>query len=222
MRGAWAEGAQILLRHAVRGRTWSLVPVTVLGDTPDGAVVRISAGSHWLAPTAADGALLRLGPDRWHLAARPWTTHDLVYVVEPDRWYALGLLVLPTGRPVAWYLNFQLPARRTPWGIDTLDLELDMTAPVRAAEAVPRWRLKDAPRFRALVAAGFFSTDQLRHTVAALRTHRAADLLAEQRRELLRHRHRRHPPAGIAAAARGAGLPPDVRAAPRTPTDAIA
>lgn len=217
----WPAGAQVMLRHTLEGRTWALVPVTVLQDTAVATVVRISAGSRYLAPVDEQGRLLRLGPSRWWLRPRTWNSHDVLYLLTHGRWFAVGLLVRPgTAQSSGWYLNFQTAPQRTTWGIDTLDLELDMVAPAGRDEA-PAWRLKDAARFRALVAAGFFSKAQMRHTVAALRGIRASDTLRRERGKLLRLSQRLGPAADLASAVRFCGtLPPDVPAAylPGAPT----
>ncbi|WP_327000920.1 DUF402 domain-containing protein [Dactylosporangium sp. NBC_01737] len=213
MNALWPAGAQVMLRHAVAGRTWALVPVTVLHDTAEATALRISAGSVYLAPTEDGRRLLRLGPARWQLAPRPWTLHDVHYLMPRDRWFALGLLLRPgTAHAVGWYLNFQDPPARRPWGIDTLDLELDMVAPAdRHATTTPRWSLKDAARFRALVNNGFFTKTQMRHTVAAVREVSGPGALRGERAELLRTAGRTGPAADLGTAAGFCGaLPPDV------------
>src|SRR5690606_37440064 len=46
----WPAGAQVMLRHVVGDRTWALVPVMVLRDTAEATLLRIIAGSLYLAP----------------------------------------------------------------------------------------------------------------------------------------------------------------------------
>ncbi|MCX4967039.1 DUF402 domain-containing protein [Streptomyces sp. NBC_00654] len=202
-----------MLRHAVADRTWALVPVTVVHNTAEATLLRISAGSLYLAPHDDNGRLLRLGPDRWTPVPRLWTTHDVHYLLPRDRWFALGLLLRPgTPEPVGWYLNFQDAPVYRPWGIDTLDLELDMVAPADHRDRL-RWKLKDAPRFRHLVTTGFLSKEQMRQTVAGVRELRAPDSLRDERAELLRSAGPHGPPADLATAAAFCGaLPPDLTA----------
>ena len=182
----WTAGTQIMLRHALAGRTWALVPVTVVEDSTETTVFRISAGSSYLAPHDESGRLLRLGPSHWGLAHRRWTTHDLLYLVPKGSWFALALQLEPgTSRPVGWYVNFQEIAVRRPWGLDSLDLELDLVSTAEGT-TTPRWEVKDADRFQSLVATGFLTAEQHRATIEALREVSRPDALRHERATLLR------------------------------------
>lgn len=149
--------AVALLRHCIGDTTWCLLPVTVLEDTAGAVALRISAGTAWLAATDHSGRRVRLGHrGAWRLHRTTWTGNDLTYLLEPGRWYAKGLLSRgEPAIPVAWYVNLQRPFQRRPWGFDTLDLELDLTAPVVTGR--PCWRGKDFGAFVALARRGFLS-----------------------------------------------------------------
>jgi len=154
-------GDQLLLRHVEGDRTWCLLPVTLLREG-EPLAVRISAGCTWLAAEDSDGERVRIGASRWQLGRQRWLGHDVTYVLRPGRWYATGLMTDPAdgGRPVKWYVNFQLPYRRQPWGWDTADCELDLEGPYHPRVARLRW--KDAGRFLRLAGTGRLSHRTLR------------------------------------------------------------
>jgi hypothetical protein len=145
----WPVGAQILLRHVLAGRTWSALPVTVVADDATSTVVRIHAGSRWLAAVGPDGRRRHGWHRSWRLAEVAWTGHDVTYLLEPDRWQGTAVCTdAATGTVAKFYINGQDPVRRTPWGLDTMDRELD--AVLHPGTRKPRW--KDAHRFARLLA----------------------------------------------------------------------
>jgi hypothetical protein len=138
----------VVLRNVVKGRTWCLLPVTVLADDPTQTVVRISAGTRWLAATGQDGGRVRMGTRSWRLGHTDWTGHDLTYRITPGAWYAVGALTRPAdGELVRWYINCEEPLRRRFWGYDTCDLELDLESD---PDGEPQWRWKDVAEYRRL------------------------------------------------------------------------
>lgn len=107
--------------------TWCLMPVTVL-DVKDRIVLRLAAGAYWLAAVDDHGRRVKTYEDYWRLDAIPWFENDATYFVTPDRSACLIALVL-SREPVGvakWYVNCQEPLQVTPYGFDTLDLELDL------------------------------------------------------------------------------------------------
>ncbi|MGA5297687.1 DUF402 domain-containing protein [Streptomyces koyangensis] len=163
-------GDQVLLRHTLRGRTWCLLPVTVLRAGSAGCVVRISAGTEWLAASRR-GQRVRLGNGGWRLGTARWTGNDLTYFLRPRDWYAIGLLAAPEdGAERGWYVNFQQPYRHRPWGLDTLDLELDL---VRGSAAGSSWSWKDREEFHALRRTGLIGPHAANQVLRAARTARA-------------------------------------------------
>jgi hypothetical protein len=161
----------VFLRHSWRGKTWCFIPVTQLELSSDAVVLRIGADTEWLAACDAAGRRLRLGERlSWQLGRVRWTGKDLTYLIPFDAWLAFGLLNdAVTGEITDSYINFQQPIRAAAWGFDTLDLELDLTAPWLAARP-SAWRWKDRPRFLELAREGFLSADEVRAVEEAAQT----------------------------------------------------
>lgn len=151
---AWEAGSTVVLRHVRGRRTWCAVPVTVLEDGPRLSVLRISAGTDWLAAVGRRGQRVHGYERHWRLAPVRWHTHDITYLCTPGRWFAIGLVTRAQEEAVLkYYVNAQDPLTRTPWGFDTMDRELDLE--VDASTGRARW--KDVEHFRRLSRAGAIS-----------------------------------------------------------------
>lgn len=134
----WEPGTPVVIRGIVHDRVWIAHSVTVVQDTSDllvayltpGAACKIpqgligrkysgdaNSGSRW---DEQDG-----GP--WQLADWQWQHRRALILMPPKKYYAVYLFWLETtGTFAGWYVNFQLPFRKTAWSIDTLDLEIDL------------------------------------------------------------------------------------------------
>ncbi len=63
----------------------------------------------------------------WTLEKYFWHTNRLLFLLEPNKYYSTILFWNhQANKFVGYYINFQLPFRRSQSGIDTLDLELDL------------------------------------------------------------------------------------------------
>lgn len=141
----WQPGDVVILRHARGARTWCALPVTVLRDTACHTVVRISAGTDWFVATRPDGARAHGFDARWQLSRATWTDHDVTYSIRYGDWFAIGSVTEGgTETLVKLYVNVQAPTRRTQWGYDTMDLELDVEIDPSTSRAV--W--KDVVEFQ--------------------------------------------------------------------------
>ncbi|MFF7725834.1 hypothetical protein [Streptomyces sp. NPDC008001] len=168
-REPWPAAAQVLLRHVSGRRTWCALPVTVLHDGPDRAVLRIHEGTDWLAAFDRRGRRAHGWQRGWRLHPTTWRGDHGTYVIEWGRWYGTAVFSDPvTQRVRKWYVNCQDPLRRTAWGFDTMDRELDVELP--ASERSPRW--KDTDRFRRLVDSGHLGRHTARIIVREARTAR--------------------------------------------------
>jgi len=131
-------------------RVWFGYPVHVVHDTGDELV-------SYTGPGAEFGFV----EGRWPTAtgAHPWSRRV--------RWEGHGcLMVQRRGEPFAvwhywhgpkreflcWYVNFQAPFRRTAWGYDTQDFELDLLVFPDGT-----WRFKDRELLPARIAEGYLS-----------------------------------------------------------------
>ena len=106
-------------------------------------MIRISAGSVWLAAYAADAPRrAHTWVNEWRLRPTRWTGDECTYLIRPGKYYATGYFV-PRGRETGgkFYVNAQTPMRRLAGSIETLDLELDVE--MREPDLVPRWKDTD-------------------------------------------------------------------------------
>lgn len=120
----WAPGDLVVRREVWQGRVWLANPLYVVEDTedllvlyqPEGSPWGFGAGDDWPTPSGRhpyDGkaAWVGEGPLGLH---RPGDPYAVWCWWRPDRQF------------MGWYVNLQAPLRRTPIGVDSLDLELDL------------------------------------------------------------------------------------------------
>lgn len=154
----WQIGSTIVLQEVWRGRLWSARPLTVVEDRGDSVALWCPRGTPWKtattpptrprAPTRAERFVASLTRGDWVLGDFTWDVATLAFMRAGD-WHAVWVSWREDGGGWGWYINLQRPFHRTAWGLQTMDLMLDIiVAPDR------RWRWKDEDEFDALIAAG--------------------------------------------------------------------
>jgi hypothetical protein len=121
----WAPGDAVVRREVWQGRPWLGNTLRVVEDDgdllvlyqPEGSPFGFGAGDDWptttgLHPYAGKTAWVGEGPLGLHRAGDPYAVW--AYWAGPERTF------------LGWYVNIQMPYRRTAIGIDSLDLELDL------------------------------------------------------------------------------------------------
>jgi hypothetical protein len=118
---AFAAGATITKREVWDGAAWLEHPVVVESDEgPDGVLAVVLAdGTPFTFPPHPRGPHPWNHNDRWHGATA-------LQLRRPDDWYSVWKFFSTAGDFDGWYVNFERPLVRTPEGIDTDDLELDL------------------------------------------------------------------------------------------------
>lgn len=155
----WSPGETVVVQGVWRERVWAARPMIVLGDERDFVVCGFPEGTVWKRPTAkvprADESrgvrlarCLSLGD--WALEDAEWDVSTLVLVRSGD-WHAVWVSWLDDGSQWGWYVNLQTPFTRTPLGLETMDLALDVLI-----ENDWTWRWKDEDELATFVAAGVF------------------------------------------------------------------
>lgn len=122
----WSTGSAIARREVWQGRIWLVNPLYVVEDRPEllvlyqaeGSPFGFGIGQDWPTPSGRhpyDGrsAWVGEGPLGLHRPGDPYAVWAY-WSPLPDRVF------------LGWYVNIQTPYRRTPIGIDSLDLELDL------------------------------------------------------------------------------------------------
>jgi predicted RNA-binding protein associated with RNAse of E/G family len=160
----WSPGDVVVIQDLWRGRLWAARPVIVVEDRPDELVLWCPKGTVRKVPVARDGwpaGLSRgerladcLQTGDWVLADAAWDVSNL-WLQRYDEWHAVWVSFLDSGGQWGWYVNFQEPVFRTPIGIQTMDLALDIVVePDRSS-----WRWKDEDEFDLFLARGLLSQE---------------------------------------------------------------
>jgi len=158
---SWQRGDTIVLQEIWRAKLWAARPMIVVEDEVDRLALWFPQGTIWKAPTThpsrqwhevrgerlAECAAL----GEWVLRDSEWDV-DTLCLLEPGVGYAIWVSWLPEFEPWGWYVNLQEPFRRTPQGIQTMDLMLDVIVDVDRS-----WRWKDEDELETLVRRGVFS-----------------------------------------------------------------
>ncbi|WP_371781674.1 DUF402 domain-containing protein [Streptosporangium subroseum] len=150
------SGATAIRRETYGGRMLTAAPHRVIHDTGDEIALACWPGIRSLVPTtwidwlqnrnpaARDAALRAYAARQWELGH--WTWRDTIWlsIVDRDAFFSVNLFFSPDhGGLDRWYVNFQRPYCRTPEGIDTFDLALDLVAD----PDLSRWTWKDEDEY---------------------------------------------------------------------------
>ncbi|WP_180290319.1 DUF402 domain-containing protein [Streptomyces sp. TLI_171] len=134
-------GTTVVRRDVHGGRVWTAKPLRVVADTGNVLTLACWPGIEGLAPTTWIEAL-RTGDDAvreqglehlaagtWALGPHRWERTAVLSHYLAGEWFSLHCFQdAATAEPISWYVNFELPYRRRPGGIDTMDLALDLVA----------------------------------------------------------------------------------------------
>ncbi len=135
----FAAGTTTVRRDVINGRVWSAQPYRTLSD--DGSAIELAywPGIESLAPTTWSTAL-RTGDDAtrkqglqhlasgtWELTTWSWRNTALRSHFTAGEYFSIHFFQDPdSGAPLHLYVNFEKPYTRTPLGIDTFDLFVDL------------------------------------------------------------------------------------------------
>jgi protein associated with RNAse G/E len=129
----WQPGDVIAWRGIAYGRPWHIQSGIVVSDSPEELVVVVLPGSESVAEKSYV-AKYKGGKRRWEfkdhdweLDRYAWHTNRLLAITEPEKYYSIMLFWNNERNEfLGYYVNFQLPFKRSQCGIDTLDLDLDI------------------------------------------------------------------------------------------------
>jgi Protein of unknown function (DUF402) len=158
---AWEPGAHVITREIVRGKIWTVRPVTVVCDTPELIALYMMPGTIYKHPRLLDRDEIPtfLVSVDWRLVDVPWTGGGALYLSRPgDHYMAIAFWKQDQPGLRSWYVNLQDPFRRTPLGFDYLDQELD----VIISPDLATWRWKDDDKFEVLAQRGIIPPERAR------------------------------------------------------------
>lgn len=129
----WHPGDIISWRGIYRERVWHAQTTITVKDTPDEIVLALLPGTECIAPEGyldgKDSTKRRWNfKDKdWKIQQYRWRTNRLLLLLEPKKYYSImHFWDHATNRFLCYYINFQLPFKRSHNAVDTLDLDLDI------------------------------------------------------------------------------------------------
>ena len=161
----WNEGDSVLQRGVYDGHPVHAHSLRVVKDTPEETALLLLPGAECVASSSyiQHGHERELNLVRWQEALNNtlqlekyiWRTNRFLILLEPEKFYSTFYIWnAASDEFVGYYINFQLPFRRTPLGFDTLDLDLDIVI-----EASLNWEWKDEDEYQDAIRAGAIKTE---------------------------------------------------------------
>jgi hypothetical protein len=161
-------GESCVLRGIVNHQVWLAQSVIVVKDGQDETVLLLLPGAqcafpegywHWRNNDFSQGT-------RWQEAKKDpillrefaWQTNRILIFLEPQIYYSCFLFWdHALDRFDCYYINFQLPYRRSHCGFDTLDLDLDIVI-----DPDYNWKWKDEDEYQAGIREGGIQAEWVR------------------------------------------------------------
>lgn len=129
----WKPGEEIAWRGIYKGRLWHGNSCIVVKDSDQEIVLTTIPGSECVAAegyiTGKRNAKRRWDymDSEWVLEKFTWHTNRILILTEPGKYYSTILFWEDKSDEfLCYYINFQIPFQRSAFGIDSLDLDLDL------------------------------------------------------------------------------------------------
>ncbi|MDG0867675.1 DUF402 domain-containing protein [Candidatus Lucifugimonas marina] len=136
------------------GNTCFKSPVRVVEDSVEQTVLYTAEGTPILGrPNLIDRVLNpKIGID---MSPKKWRDTEFVSITYPNQMYSIwAMWKMPERKFQCWYVNIEIPQKRTTTGFEVSDLELDVV--VRPDLT---WHWKDEDEFAQLTELGYFSAE---------------------------------------------------------------
>lgn len=129
----WNPGDVVAWRGIFDRRVWHVQPTVAVKDSPEEILLTLLPGTECIAeetyPQGKKSGNRRwdFKDTNWNLEKYTWRTNRLLILLEPDKYYSVMHFWNHTSNEfLCYYIDFQLPFKRSHCGIDTLDLDLDL------------------------------------------------------------------------------------------------
>jgi protein associated with RNAse G/E len=161
LKNFWKAGESCVLRGIVNRQVWLAQSVVVVKDGPQQTVLLLMPGAECAFPEGywrwrknkdfSQGTRWQEArSDHIHLRKFVWQTNRLLMFLEPEKYYACFMFWDQASDQFnSYYINFQLPYRRSACGFDTLDLDLDIVI-----DPDFHWEWKDEEEYQAGIREG--------------------------------------------------------------------
>lgn len=161
----WNPGDRVVLRGIYDNHVWIAQSAIVVKDQLEEVALAILPGAQCAVPEGyikrkhgGEGKWTRWDDyknDRRSLQELTWHTNRLLLLMSPADYYAsIYFWDHATHEFLCFYVNFQLPFKRSTHGFDTLDLELDIVV-----EPSYEWQWKDLEEYQEGIAKGVFQQE---------------------------------------------------------------
>jgi predicted RNA-binding protein associated with RNAse of E/G family len=160
----WNPGDIVTWRGIYRERIWHAQPTIAVKDTLDEIILALLPGTECIAPEDYVKGKQN-GKRRWNFKDKDWVlerylwrTNRLLFLLEPEKYYSTILFWNDDRNELlCYYINFQIPYRKSHYGIDTLDLDLDLIINLDFS-----FEWKDEDDYRTAIDHGIISPEQTR------------------------------------------------------------
>jgi Protein of unknown function (DUF402) len=154
--GAFDAGDVAVLRYLWFGRSFWEIPTRVVEDGAERTVVWVAPGTRYRRPHRRL-TMAEIAANAWTAGEHSWTGNGTLMISRRGDPYSLWLFWDDDGSHASWYVNLELPWRRTSLGFDTRDHQLDIV--IRADGA---WRWKDEDELRDAIDVGLLRVEEAR------------------------------------------------------------
>jgi protein associated with RNAse G/E len=126
-------GDHILYQGIYENKVWYAQSMVVVKDTAEEIALAVYPGMECVAPRGYINGRHQWNrwndylSDHWDMQPYDWHTNRFLVLLYPEKYYSINLMWNHAEkRFLCYYINFQLPFRRTKLGFQTLDLEIDL------------------------------------------------------------------------------------------------
>src|SRR5690349_1099417 len=129
----WKPGDVIAWRGIYRERVWHAQTTIVVRDSPEEVVLTLLPGTECIAPEGylngkdSNKRRWNFKDKDWEIQNYLWRTNRLLLLLESEKYYSvMHFWNHASNEFLCYYINFQLPFKRSAYSVDTLDLDLDI------------------------------------------------------------------------------------------------
>lgn len=153
----WEPGQVIVIREIWQNKVYSVTPVRIVQDSVSWSALYLPPQTPCLWPHTLEGETIRIPTDEWVLDGSPWTSSDVLFLVQPGSGYTAVGFWDDDYLFHSWKINLEKPMHRTPLGFDYMDQLLDIIV----SADLSTWRWKDEDEVRQAQALGIFTAEQV-------------------------------------------------------------
>jgi hypothetical protein len=126
-------GDHALYQGVYRNKVWYAQSMIVVKDSAEEVALTVYPGMECIAPRGYINGRHQWHRwadylnDHWDMQPYDWHTNRFLVLLYPEKYYSINLMWNHAEKIfLCYYINFQLPFRRTRLGFQTLDLEIDL------------------------------------------------------------------------------------------------